>query len=131
MKEKLITNLINLGAEIANHPDKDKAISWLKIWELDSPDTEALVELLCSKYKENNKFSCKLFYWNPAEGWKVYHRLQEAAKDMQYRGKPLKFCSYCTIEDKNPIWIAQTRADEYGCTLQIWQVDENYYICIG
>lgn len=33
--------------------------------------------------EENNKFSCKLFYWNPAEGWKVYHRLQEAAKDMQ------------------------------------------------
>lgn len=83
MEEKLIANLINLGAEIVNHPDKDKAISWLKIWGLDSPDTEALIELLCRKYKENNKFSCKLFYWNPEDGWKVYHKLKEAAKDMQ------------------------------------------------
>lgn len=78
---KNITNLINLGAEIVNNPDKEKAISWLKIWGLNSPDTEALVELLCNKFKSENTFSCKLFYWKPVEGKKIYRRLQEAAVD--------------------------------------------------
>lgn len=81
MEEKLITNLINLGAEIANNPDKGKAISWLKIWGLDSPDTEALVELLCNKFKSENAFSCKSFYWNQEKGWKIYCSLEKAAVD--------------------------------------------------
>lgn len=98
---KNITNLINLGAEIVNNPDKEKAISWLKIWGLNSPDTEALVELLCRKYKEDNKFSCKLFYWNPAEGWKVYHRLQEAAKDRQL-DEETRYVASSLLHDGSP-----------------------------
>lgn len=81
METKLITNLINLGAQLASDPNKDKAIALLKSWEVNSKDAEALVEMLCNKYKQESTFSCKFFYWKPVEGWKVYHRLQEAAVD--------------------------------------------------
>ena len=77
METKLITNLINLGAQLASDPNKDKAIALLKSWEVNSKDAEALVEMLCNKYKQESTFSCKFFYWEPVEGWKVYHRLQE------------------------------------------------------
>ena len=81
MKTKDVTDLINLGAQIANDPNKDMAIAWLIIYGLNSPDAEAFVEQLCNKYKQQNTHSCKYFYWKPAEGKCVYRRLQEAAVD--------------------------------------------------
>lgn len=110
METKLITDLIYLGTQIVENPNPDKVRDMLKSLGVKSIEAEALIESLCCTYSRERAIKIM---------------------DIQYRGKPLKFCSYCTIEDKNPIWIAQTRADEYGCTLQIWQVDENYYICIG
>lgn len=50
---------------------------------------------------------------------------------LQYKGKSLKFCSFSDIENREIHWIAQTRADEFGRTIQIWRVGEEYYACIG
>lgn len=50
---------------------------------------------------------------------------------LQYNNKQLIFCSYSDIENKEHRWIAQTRADEFGRTLQIWQVGNVYYACIA
>lgn len=59
---KDITNLINLGAQIASAPDEHKAIILLKSWGLNSSDTEALVKMLCAKCKQESTYSCKYFY---------------------------------------------------------------------
>lgn len=50
---------------------------------------------------------------------------------LTYNGKPLKFTSYSKIENEDHKWIAQTRMDEFGQTLQIWQVGEQYYVTIA
>lgn len=49
---------------------------------------------------------------------------------LQYTGKPLKFCSYSDLELREHHWVAQTRTDEFGRTIQIWRVGEDYYACI-
>jgi hypothetical protein len=50
---------------------------------------------------------------------------------LQYKGKPLKFCSYSDLELREHHWVAQTRTDEFGRTIQIWRVGEDYYACIA
>nr|DAS31917.1 MAG TPA: hypothetical protein [Bacteriophage sp.] len=52
MEEKLIANLINLGAQIASDPDYNKAVELLKSWGIYSLKAESLIELLCNKYKQ-------------------------------------------------------------------------------
>ena len=50
---------------------------------------------------------------------------------LQYNGKPLKFCSYSDLELREPHWVAQTRTDEFGRTIQIWRVKDEYYARIA
>lgn len=50
---------------------------------------------------------------------------------LTYNGESLKFTSYSKIENEDPKWIAQTRMDEFGRTLQIWLVGEQYYVTIA
>lgn len=50
---------------------------------------------------------------------------------LTYNGQPLKFTSYSKIENESPEWVAQTRMDELGHTLQIWKVGEQYYVTIA
>ena len=49
---------------------------------------------------------------------------------LTYNGKQLKFTSYSKIEDKNPKWLAQSCMDEFGRSLQIFEVDGEYYIVL-
>ena len=81
MAEKLITNLINLGAIITSEPNKDKAIDLLKSFGIYSVQAEHPIEMLCDKYKQENTLTCKYFYWKPLEGKKIYLKLKEAAVD--------------------------------------------------
>lgn len=50
---------------------------------------------------------------------------------LTYNGNKLKFTSYSKIENSNPKWIGQTTMDEFGRSLQIWKINEDYYITIG
>lgn len=50
---------------------------------------------------------------------------------LTYNGKQLKFTSYSKIEDKNPKWVAQSCMDEFGRSLQIWEVEGEYFVTIG
>lgn len=81
MEEKLITNLINLGAQIASTHDYNKAVDLLKSQGIYSLKAENLIKELCNNYKSQSSLNCKHFYWDSVEGKKIYHRLQEAAVD--------------------------------------------------
>ena len=50
---------------------------------------------------------------------------------LQYNGKPLKFCSFSDIENREIHWVAQTLTDEFGRNLQIQKVGDEYCICIA
>lgn len=50
---------------------------------------------------------------------------------LTYNGNKLKFVAYSEIESLNPKWVGQTRMDEFGRSLQIWEVNSQYYITIG
>lgn len=50
---------------------------------------------------------------------------------LTYNGKPLKFTSYSKIEDKNPKWVAQSAMDDFQHSLQIWEVEGEYFVTIG
>jgi hypothetical protein len=50
---------------------------------------------------------------------------------LTYQGKALKFCSYSDIEAQNPTWVAQTKMDEHMRCLNIWKIEEQYYITIA
>lgn len=50
---------------------------------------------------------------------------------LKYNGQSVKFCDHSVIADRNPKWIAQTRADKAGSTIQIWEVDGEYYMTIA
>ena len=43
----------------------------------------------------------------------------------------LHFVSYDKISERNPKFITQTGLDEYGYYLCIWQVDNQYFICVA
>ena len=47
-----------------------------------------------------------------------------------FNGHTLQFCSYSDIENLNPIWVAQTCMDKEGRSLNIWSVNDQYYITI-
>lgn len=98
---KDITNLINLGAQIASAPDEHKAIILLKSWGLNSSDTEALVKMLCAKCKQESTYSCKYFYWEPMEGKRVYRKLQEAAVDTRLN-EETRYVAKALLSDGSP-----------------------------
>lgn len=50
---------------------------------------------------------------------------------LTFNGHKLQFCSYSDIEKEKPIWVAQTRMDNRGRSLNIWKVNEQYYVTIG
>ena len=50
---------------------------------------------------------------------------------LKFNGHPLHFVSYDKISERNPKFVAQTRIDEYGRCLCIWQVDDQYFICVA
>lgn len=49
---------------------------------------------------------------------------------LTYNGNPLKFTSYSKIENKNPKWVAQSCMDDHQHSLQIFEVNGEYYIVI-
>ena len=101
MEDKLITNLINLGAQIASEPNYDKAVNLLKSFGIYSVEAEALIKLLCTKCKQENTYNCKYFYWTPVEGKKVYRKLQEAAVDINL-DEETRYVAKALLSDGSP-----------------------------
>lgn len=50
---------------------------------------------------------------------------------LKFNEHPLHFVAYSKITERNPQFIAQTGMDEYGRHLCIWQVDDQYFICVA
>jgi hypothetical protein len=81
MEDKIIANLINLGVQIADTLNYNKAVDLLKSYGIYSLKVENLIKELCNNYKSQSSLNCRYFYWGPVGGRKVYRRLQEAAVD--------------------------------------------------
>lgn len=50
---------------------------------------------------------------------------------LKFNGHPLHFVSYNKISEHNPKFVAQTGMDECGRNLCIWQVGDQYFICVA
>lgn len=48
-----------------------------------------------------------------------------------FDGHRLQFCSYSDIANQRPTWIAQTCMDRERRSLNIWLLNEQYYITIS
>ena len=50
---------------------------------------------------------------------------------LKFNEHPLHFVAYAKIAERNPQFVAQTGMDEYGRGLCIWQVGDQYFICVA
>lgn len=68
---------------------------------------------------------------NPLREHIRYFIILNSYKMLNFNGHPLHFVSYDKISERNPKFVAQTGVNEYGNCLCIWQVGNQYFICVA